>query len=548
MAYFVTGATGLLGRTLLRALLDHRDGEIFVLLPPDGQEGLEALLAAWDPRHRVTAVPGDLAEAALGVDRDWVREHDGRITHFFHLAKVAAPVGEAREAAALEVGSTRNALELAADLDAGCFHHLSSIAASGDYGGFWDETMFDVDQDLPTAYHSAAFESEQVVREESAVPWRVYRTGLVIGDSETGEVDEVDGPYSFFPLLKGLRDLLPPWTPLVSLDLGDTNVVPVDYVAKAMDHLAHLPDRDGEAFHLVNPEPQRTIDVVNAFAEAAGAPRFATPVDRSLTGLVPTRLLPTALRPGTLLRSALRSAPGQLVLRETVGRIGMPPEVVEHLALPATYGSWLTEQALAGSGISVPVLESYAARVWGFWEDELDQPLPGDRGMVAALAGRTVVVIGAATETGRATASQVASAGGVVALVDRDEALLEEQSTAIVARGGAAYAFACVFSDPAAVDALTDRIGAELGRVDFLVVCAGPPPRRSRNALGAVRLAQGLQSRMRDQPGGGHVVHVDGDRVSLTRLTPPSRAVSTATQVADRVVRSLVELAGTLSD
>src|SRR3712207_5052821 len=70
-------------------------------------------------------------------------------------------------------------------------------------------------------------------------------------------MDKVDGPYYFFPLLKLLRDRLPSWTPLVGLDLGDTNVVPVDYVARAMAWLAHVPRCDGQAFHLVDRKSTR---------------------------------------------------------------------------------------------------------------------------------------------------------------------------------------------------------------------------------------------------------------------------------------------------
>ena len=157
---------------------------------------------------------------------------------------------------------------------------MSSVAAAGEYHGRFDETMFDEGQHLPSPYHRTKFESEKIVREEAAVPWRVYRPAVVVGDSQTGAMDKIDGPYYFFPTIKLLRDRLPAWLPLVGVDLGDTNVVPVDYVAKAMDHLAHLPDRDGEAFHLVNPEPQPVVDMINLFCAAAGAPQFATPIDR----------------------------------------------------------------------------------------------------------------------------------------------------------------------------------------------------------------------------------------------------------------------------
>ena len=210
----------------------------------------------------------------------------------------------------LNVGGTRSALDLAGALDAGVFHQVSSIAAAGDYHGVFDETMFDVGQGLPSAYHRTKFESERIVREESPVPWRVYRPAVVVGHSETGAMDKVDGPYYFFPLLKRLRDTVPGWLPLMGVDLGDTNVVPVDYVAKAMDHIAHRPDLDGQAFHLVNPEPQPTTELINTFAVAARAPRFTVPLDRRVTGVLPTSLLPRALRPGGLVQGAAAHGAG----------------------------------------------------------------------------------------------------------------------------------------------------------------------------------------------------------------------------------------------
>ena len=553
MAYFVTGATGFLGRFLVQELLDNRDGEVFVLVREGSQSRMERLISRWGHDGRVTMVRGDLADAALGVDPAWVAEHQGRIDHFFHLAAIYDMTASDEQNETLNVGGTRNALELAADLDAGrsergerpmTFHQVSSIAASGDYPGFWDETMFDVGQRLPSPYHRTKFESERIVREESAVPWRVYRPSMVIGHSGTGEMDKVDGPYYFFPILKILRDYLPSWTPLVGVDLGDTNVVPVDYVAKAMDHLAHLPNRDGEAFHLVNPEPQRTVDVINTFAEAANAPQFATPIDRNVTGLVPTGLLPRALRPGALVRGALRTPPARLALRETIGRLGLPAEVVEHAGFPTAYGARLTEEALAGSGIAVPALESYADRIWTFWEEQLDDSLARDDRTVSALKGRTVVITGASSGIGLVTAHKVAQAGGVPVLVARGKDKLEETRAAIEARGGTAYVFPCDLSDLDAIDDLTDRLTSELDSIDYLVNNAGRSIRRSielshdrfhdfertmqLNYFGAIRLVMGVLPQMRKQKS-GHIVNISSIGV---QTNPPRFSAYVASKAA----------------
>ena len=77
--------------------------------------------------------------------------------------------------------------------------------------------------------------------------------GVVVGHSQTGEMDKIDGPYYFFKLIQRLGDSVPAWLPLVAPELGDTNVVPVDYVVAAMDRIAHQPGLDGRAFHLAEP-------------------------------------------------------------------------------------------------------------------------------------------------------------------------------------------------------------------------------------------------------------------------------------------------------
>ena len=380
MAYFVTGATGFIGRYLVQELLDNREGDVFVLVREGSQPRMERLIEQWGHDGRVTMVTGDLGEAALGVDPAWVKEHSGQDRPLLPPRRDLRHDRDRRAERDAQRRRHPQRPRARRRPRRRVFHQVSSIAASGDYPGFWDETMFDVDQRLPSPYHRTKFESERIVREESAVPWRVYRPSMVIGHSETGEMDKVDGPYYFFPILKILRDYLPSWTPLVGVDLGDTNVVPVDYVAKAMDHLAHLagPRRRG-----VPPgQPRAAADrrrgqhVRRGRQGARSSPR---PIDRNVTGLVPTGLLPRAVRPGTLLKGALRTPPAQLALRETIGRLGLPPAGRRARRLPDDVRRPLTEQALAGSGISVPDLESYADRLWNFWEEQLDDSLADDK-------------------------------------------------------------------------------------------------------------------------------------------------------------------------
>src|SRR5678816_1455544 len=206
MTYFVTGATGFIGRHLLAKLL-ARKGEVYCLVRKGSQEKFEELRARFgDDGKRLHAINGDLAKSSLGVSPAQKKALGGKIKHFFHLAAIYDLAANAESQVAANVGGTRNALQLAEQIKAGCFHHTSSIAVAGLYPGVFREDMFDEAEDLDHPYFKTKHDAEAVVRDECRRPYRIYRPGFVVGDSKTGYIDKVDGPYYFFKLLQRIRD------------------------------------------------------------------------------------------------------------------------------------------------------------------------------------------------------------------------------------------------------------------------------------------------------------------------------------------------------
>src|SRR5579872_36435 len=270
MVRLVTGGTGFIGRFLLRELA-KREGTTYVLVRQRSLGRFESVVSALPGGERLRPMAGDIHESMLGLsasDRDQLRGAD-----IFHLAAVYDLEASSEAAELANVTGTRNAIALAESLDAR-IHHMSSVAVAGaKWKGKFTEEMFAEGQLLDHPYYKTKYESERLVR-ESGLRLRIYRPGLVIGSSETGEADRIDGPYYAFKLIQRLRDALPSWVPLIGLEGGHLNLVPVDFVARAVDAIAHRPDLDGRTFHLTDPAARPFGEVVNEFCRAAHAPQF----------------------------------------------------------------------------------------------------------------------------------------------------------------------------------------------------------------------------------------------------------------------------------
>ncbi|MFC3551805.1 SDR family oxidoreductase [Lysobacter cavernae] len=513
MSYFVTGATGFIGRYLVSNLL-KRKGTVYVLVRKDSHKKLDAIAKrmGWDSK-RVVLVDGDMTKPKCGVSAAQLRALDGKVRHFFHLAAIYDLTAKPEAQRAANIDGTQHALDLAATIKAGTFHHTSSIAAAGLYPGVFREDMFDEAEGLDDPYLRTKHDSEGLVRREKRLKWRIYRPGMVVGHSQTGEMDKIDGPYYFFTFLKKLREMLPPWMPTLGIEGGRINVVPVDFVVDAMDHIAHKPKLDGHCFHLTDPEPQRVGEVLNTFARAGHAPEMTMRIDARMFAFVP---------------SGVRGAVGNLPpVRRFIGMLlrdfKIPKETLKFITYPTRFDNREAERALRGSGIKVPALDTYAWRLWDYWERHLDPDLFVDRTLKGKVRNKVVVITGGSSGIGLATAEKVSAAGAITIIVARGEGDLFKARDAMNASGGKVFAYTADLSDMADCDRLVKQILDEHGHVDILVNNAGRSIRRSielsydrfhdfertmqLNYFGSLRLIMGFMPRMTERRK-GHIINI----------------------------------------
>ncbi len=522
MQYFVTGATGFIGKRLVKTLLARRGATVYFLIRPGSESRLPDLLAYWGAaKGRAVPVVGDLTGRKLGVAADQVKALKGQIDQMYHLAAVYDLSADEETQVAVNIEGTRNAVEFAKAIEARRFNHVSSIAAAGLYEGVFREDMFDEAENLDHPYFATKHESEKIVRTECKVPWSVYRPAMVVGDSRTGEMDKIDGPYYFFKLIQRMRQILPPWMPGIGLEGGRINIVPVDFVVAALDHISHQKhEGSGQCYHLVDPDGLRVGDVLAIFAKAAHAPKMNVFVNAALLGFIPRGVK----------KSMMALAPVRRVRNAVMKDLGLPEDILTFVNYPTRFDNRDTLAALKGSGIACPPLKDYAWLLWDYWERHLDPALSIDRSLRGTVAGKVVLVTGGSSGIGLAAACKFAEAGAVTLICARDEDKLAEAKKEILAHAKQAgrddakvETYAVDLADEAGTGAFIEWINVNHGGVDFLINNAGRSIRRaieasydrfhdfertmSLNYFGCLRITMGLLPGMVAKRH-GHVVNI----------------------------------------
>ena len=300
--------------------------------------------------------------------------------------------------------------------------------------------------------------------------------------------------------------MLPRFTPMVLPDTGRTNIVPVDFVVDAIVELMHADGRDGQTFHLTAPKTIGLRGIYRGVAEAAGLP----PLRGSLPGAAATPFLRVSGRAKVLRNMAAT-------------QLGIPGEILDVVDLAPTFTSSNTVEALRGTGIAVPEFASYAPQLWRYWVEHLDPDRARRDDPAGPLVGKHVIITGASSGIGRASAIAVAERGATVFALARNAEALDDLIAEIRAEGGQAHAFTCDVTDSTSVEHTVKDILGRFGHVDYLVNNAGRSIRRSViastdrlhdyervmavNYFGAVRMVLALLPHWRERRF-GHVVNV----------------------------------------
>ena len=347
-----TGFPGFIGARLLPRILELQPEARIVCLvqerfEPLAREQLREIERAHANAHgRLSLVRGDITAPGLGLEEAAARALREEVTGCHHLAAVYDLAVSRELGQKINVVGTRNVLAFLGE--ARRFERLDYVSTayvSGRSEGVFREGDLDVGQSFKNHYEETKYLAElEVVR--SGLPRAIYRPGIVVGDSRTGETAKFDGPYYMLTAFERLP------SPGLFLRIGagrnTVNLVPVDFVIEALARLSASPTSLGKTYHLTDPRPLPALQIARLLARGVGK-RFA---------FVP---LPLALA-----KALLSPRPVQRAL-------GVPVQTLDYFDHACDYDCSVAARDLAPLGIACPRFPDYADRLIAFYKARRDQ-------------------------------------------------------------------------------------------------------------------------------------------------------------------------------
>ncbi|MGZ8867517.1 MAG: SDR family oxidoreductase [Thermoanaerobaculia bacterium] len=332
---FFTGYPGFLGAELVpRLLARSSETRVRCLVQPKFAAMARERAASFG--SRVEIVEGDITRPITARQDD--------VTEVWHLAAVYDLMVKQEVGQLVNVEGTRSVLDFAA----GCprlerFHYVSTCYVSGRHPGHYTESDLDVGQSFNNYYEETKFKAEVLVQERmrSGMPATVYRPSVVVGDSVTGATQKYDGPYFVIQWL--MRQPSIAVLPVAGNPRNFRfNMVPRDFMVRAIDHLSALPSSKGKVYQIADPEPLTVHEIIDLMAEITERRVIRLPLTKGIA------------------RFMLQHVPGvRAVMR-------IPPAAVDYFVHPTSYGTTNMLAGLAGSGIEVPRVRDYAPRLVDF--------------------------------------------------------------------------------------------------------------------------------------------------------------------------------------
>ncbi len=280
----ITGFPSFVARKLVATIIENEpEATLRLVVRPDYIDEADRQLRDMEaPRDRIHLLSGDVVALDLGLSGREYLELVARVTDIYHIASIWFLGVERSEAFEVNVAGAQNVLDTAYEMqNLVRLNHFSTAFVAGDRTGVIMEDELAQGQNFRNAYEESKFEAERAMREAMHhLPISIFRPSIIVGDSHTGEIDRMAGPYYLINAIVNMPSILP--IPLPGKGDKPLNLVPIDFVCEAMHRISLRDDTASRTFHLCDPNPLSARSVFELVAQRAGR--------RAPVGLLPYRL------------------------------------------------------------------------------------------------------------------------------------------------------------------------------------------------------------------------------------------------------------------
>lgn len=357
-AIFITGFPGFSAKRLIKYLVEKGEDCIFLVqgkFVPLAEEFIRTCKEN-NPPGTLEMLVGDVLHLDLGLSGKEIKRLSKEVAIIHHTAAIYYHNVPYSLAEAVNVDGTKHLLDLATDLDnLKRVVFYSTAFVSGDRTGVIMEEDLDEGQSFRNAYEKTKFLAENLVRNRfKDIPISVVRPSIIVGDSKTGEIERMDGPYY---LIKTIVTF--PVDVHLPLPGGGTyplNMVPIDFVVGSADVISKDPRAVGKTFHITDPNPLSARKVFEIVADVVGRKR------------------PKGFIPPFIYHYAFKIPFIEKVFRAQ--RVFI--EIFNQLVI---YNCMNTLEILDGTGVQCPPFPRYAGALVGFVQRQMES-LTADKGKV----------------------------------------------------------------------------------------------------------------------------------------------------------------------
>lgn len=268
--YFLTGATGLLGRYLIKDLTLAGIPLAVVVRPSrkqSAEQRIESIMQYWDEKlgfelERPVVMEGDISQDDLGLSPEDIMWTAQNCEAMIHNAASLSFISTSKESEPWRsnVEGTRHVVNFCKEAGIKEFFHVSTAYVCGLRDGVCKESELDEGQEWGNDYELSKVAAEKMVRDEpSFEKLTVFRPAIIIGDANNGFTNTFHGFYAALQLVHTMaRSLETDETGYVCHDNArinlngheSKNLIPVDWVSDVMSHIITNEEHHGDTYHL----------------------------------------------------------------------------------------------------------------------------------------------------------------------------------------------------------------------------------------------------------------------------------------------------------